>query len=292
MREQLRYRINHWIAYPRLKLEQMLPSCSLPGCCSHSRRWSLKRFQPGITLQGRWYCSFECFERGLAGDLQRRLRVPRLEPQLRNRIPLGLLMLSRGLIDHASLQSALDAQKKTGHRPLGACLLQAGAITEEDLAQVLGQQSGCPVFEPCGGESLPLERLPSWLCERYRVAPVRWSARDAKLWVAFAGPLRRALLYATENMLVCRCEPCIVKETTLEGLLAEVRRRPGGHNVVFEDVAPHEISAIARSYALQLRAEQVRWAVCGGDVWMRLSGAASFTDLLFGSGPRAVSRRH
>ncbi|UBV42666.1 Flp pilus assembly complex ATPase component TadA [Deinococcus taeanensis] len=54
---------------------------------------------------------------------------------------MGQRLIARGLITDAQLQVALDAQQQTGE-PLGATLIAQKAITEDQLYEVLAEQSG------------------------------------------------------------------------------------------------------------------------------------------------------
>ncbi|MVN88164.1 type II/IV secretion system protein [Deinococcus sp. HMF7620] len=54
---------------------------------------------------------------------------------------MGQRLIARGMISDAQLQVALDAQQQTGE-PLGATLVAQKAITEDQLYEVLAEQSG------------------------------------------------------------------------------------------------------------------------------------------------------
>jgi hypothetical protein len=67
-----------------------------------------------------------------------------------HRIPLGLVLLSRGFIDNQRLQAALQAQRQSRKGRVGEWLMQLGAVNEAQVTMALAIQWSCPVF--------PLER--------------------------------------------------------------------------------------------------------------------------------------
>src|SRR5579859_495455 len=78
--------------------------CANPACERRQILWSFfQRGSTGIELQGRWYCSPECFEEAARHEFHRLRASP--EPNLRqvHRMPIGLLLLSRGVITEVQL---------------------------------------------------------------------------------------------------------------------------------------------------------------------------------------------
>ena len=66
---------------------------------------------------------------------------------------LATLLLERGLIAPADLEKALAFQRQFGGR-LGSVLVRIGALSEDTLLPVLGEQLGMPILLP---ESVPLQ---------------------------------------------------------------------------------------------------------------------------------------
>src|SRR5579863_4788600 len=104
---------------------------SIPEKCRNSQcpraRWAwLWRWprRKGIWLNKDWYCSLECFEQG-ATDFFSRLNLKTGRGRsIRYRLPLGLLLLSKGLISGQHLQDALKAQRESQKGRLGEWLRQ------------------------------------------------------------------------------------------------------------------------------------------------------------------------
>ena len=64
---------------------------------------------------------------------------------------LGELLLEAGLLGEADLERGLALQEKIGGR-LGSVLMRIGAVSEDNLLQVLGRQLGLPLM----GSDVPL----------------------------------------------------------------------------------------------------------------------------------------
>src|SRR5208337_4688126 len=97
-------------------------------------------------LDGHWYCCPECFERALAAAVGQSLPGMVQPPAAPHRVPLGLLMLSRGLVDNEQLKKALKAQKDSGSGRVGEWLRHIGAVSEEQVRQILGVQWSIPIY--------------------------------------------------------------------------------------------------------------------------------------------------
>ena len=144
----------------------------------------------GVLLQGRWYCCLDCFEDAITGVFNGLLKLsdeplPRL-----HRVPLGLLLLGRGVITDSQLKSALQAQRDSGSGRLGRWLIRLGVASAQDVSAALASQWGCGVF--------PLERdqryrecsqmLPFALLESSHMIPVHYLPSQP---VALCSVLRR-----------------------------------------------------------------------------------------------------
>lgn len=66
---------------------------------------------------------------------------PLLAPEVPRRVPLGELLVEKGLLSELDLGIALAHQRVDG-RPLGQILLGMGVLTEQDLARTLTEQHG------------------------------------------------------------------------------------------------------------------------------------------------------
>jgi len=253
--------------------EKKAPSCG-DSSCKHPRGFVRRmRSRPlGVHLHGVWYCMPECLERAIAD----RLRPPqsgKARPVAAHRVPLGLILLSRRQVLPEQLRAALEVQRAVGTGKIGHWLQRMDYITEAQLTSALARQWSCPVLRN-GPAVLAWQRtpeIPALLLESLRVIPVDFVETTRTLHLAFGEGIDYHVLYAIEQMLGCRTEPCLVGATLLEqSLLALVELR-GRSEVVFERVADTaEFARVLRSYAHRLAASDIRMAPCGAYVWLRL----------------------
>jgi hypothetical protein len=261
------------------------PTCEFPNCSKHPSPWRvLAGERQGIRLQGRWYCGPECFEKAARELYSQMLPAARRRQSKRHRVPLGLMLFSLGAISQPALQGALQAQKDSGSGRIGEWLRQAGAVSEAQVTTALAMQWSCPVF--------PLEShrrfldcaqlIPIALLESARMVPVHYLPSSKFLYMAFAESIDHTTLYGVEQMLDCRTEPCVASESSLQRALEELRQEPRPPEVVFDSVVdPHEMASTARSYALQLGADDARIVCCGEYIWTRLESKGQVNNLLF-----------
>lgn len=252
-------------------------------------RNSLRRLMPwrkqqGVTLQGRWYCGLDCFEQALTDIFAGLLKLPE-EPLPRlHRVPLGLLLLGRGVITDAQLKSALEAQRSSAAERLGRCLVRLGTASAEDVAAALAAQWGCATF-PLGRDLRYREyagMLPYALLESSRLLPVRYLAATKLLFVAFSENIDHTALYSIGQLTGGKTEPCVVTEAAMDHALEEVRAASRPAEIVFETLwdAP-EMAHTIRDYAVKLSAEELMLARPRGFLWVRLRASGQSWDFLF-----------
>jgi len=255
--------------------------------CSH-RKWPWRAWlEPpprGLSLDGHWYCSSECFQRALISALEPLLAVTARPQPAPHRVPLGLLMLSRGTVDNDQLKTALKAQKDSGSGRVGEWLRHIGAVTEEQVTQALGLQWSIPVF--------PLDRsrrylecahlVPFPLLEAVEMIPVHYLPASRHLYMAFVDRINYTALYSVEKMLDCHTEQCLASQSHIQQALNELRSKPGPAEILVDKlVDPGQIAEMTLDYVSRLGAEGVRVSGFGGFIWIRILAPAGFSDLLF-----------
>lgn len=124
----------------------------------------------------------------------------------RHRVPLGLVLLAQGWITHAQLQTALQAQRCGDAGRIGDCLIQAGAVTAEQVTRGLGVQWSCPVLslESFSASAMALV-MPPMLAAESGLIPVRTAGRSV-LYVGFDKEMNAAGVLAIERMTGLRVE--------------------------------------------------------------------------------------
>ena len=179
--------------------------CANDACTFRSRvrKFLQLRKNEGVVLQGRWYCSLDCFEQGITGAFSGLLKLAD-EPMTHvHRVPLGLQLLGRGVISQDQLKAGLNAQRCAGNDRLGRCLIRLGAASPLDISTALAAQWGCAVF--------PLDRdcryrdcsqmIPFALMESSRMIPVHYVPDSHLLFLGFAEDIDHTSLYWIEHLL-------------------------------------------------------------------------------------------
>jgi hypothetical protein len=269
----------------RGKLDRYFARCSEAACRVQAKPLRLPRWRKaGVYLDKKWYCSVSCLLPALERAVKELLPDDKPAVERGHRVPIGLLLLQRGVITHEQLRQALALQRKRGEGRLGEWLRWMGVATEADITRALATQWGCPVF--------PLERdqgyrqcaglVPLSISELYGLLPVFCSEDRSLLYVAFTSGVDHALLYGIERMLGCRTLPCIVNTSAYRAALDDLQSRTELKETNFNSVgSSFEIAHAACSFSERLHAQALQLAVVGGSLWIRFLNSAGPFDLLF-----------
>ena len=192
-------------------------------------------------------------------------------------------MLWRGQLTHPQLRAALEAQQAGAHRRIGEWLAKLGFATEQQVTAALGLQWACPVLTWKTPRDSSCERLlPYRLLERFRMLPVQFVAATRTFCVAFCDGIDYTALYAIEQMLDCRTEPCLISRSSMDRELERMGHEVRAGDLLFESWRdPAAMAQVTCGYALKLGAEQVRIVGCGEYIWVRLESGREATTLLF-----------
>ena len=275
----------NWLSRGSGPIDKAFRTCENPACRQRRLFWpAWLRKDEGICLQGQWYCSPECFEHAAQSAFFRLLPGADESPKRHHRIPIGLLLLSRGTITDEQLKRALLLQREKGSGKIGRFLQDIQAASEQDITEGLAAQWGCPVY-PLGKGREFLQcasLLPLTLLEAGRMLPVHYLSVQQTLYMAFVEGVDRTALYAVEQMLHLRTVPCIVSESGLSGALESFRLLASVPTAVFENSnIPLEMARTTRSYACQLGARDVWVARAGRFIWIRMRTPQEYKDILF-----------
>jgi hypothetical protein len=193
-------------------------------------------------------------------------------------------MLSRGFVDDEQLKMALKAQKDSGSGRVGEWLRHIGAVSEEQVTQILGLQWSIPVF-PLNQSRRYLEcaqLVPFPLLEVAEMVPVHHLPTSRHLYVAFVDRINYSALYAVERMLECHTEPCLAVQSHLLRALKELRTRPRPVEILVDNISDSwEMASTISAQAVRLGAADVRVSGFDGYVWARILSPPGYTDLLF-----------
>lgn len=269
-------RLKSLFRWPRTQL------CASVGCSRQQTFWDrLFDYTTTIKFRGATFCFPSCFERELQRELER-LSVTNSTSRIKTRrIPLGLLMLSRGALTNDQLWRALNEQKQAGSGRIGEWITRLGFAQDADIAATLALQWSCPLLR-----KLPLVTdrcgIPMELLRAFRMVPIHFSRARSTMHVAFADEIDYAALVSLEQMLNVKTETCLTTQRelncALEGL---IENREPAEKVFGNLCGPGEIVTIVSSYAEKLHASEVRMVVCGSQYWIRIFGYAGAFDLIF-----------
>jgi len=261
-------------------------SCSNADCHGSRRVW--KRISGPtrrIDIHGARFCFPDCFEVGLECLLQQFQTIQPNNAVPSHRIPLGLLMLSRGDLNDTQLRTALRAQRCNGSGRIGEWVEKLGFAGIQQITAALAAQCSCPVLRQLPIRSLDCN-LPLVLLRHFRMVPVSYVHSTRVMHVAFGGTVNYRALLAIEKVRQCRTLPCITSGSELTILLSRFEEKAERADYCFEGPrTPAEMTRIACSYAAKLGAEEVRAALCGEYVWVQIEGTDS-ANLVFSQNPR------
>jgi len=202
-------------------------------------------------------------------------------PSRRFRVPLGLLLLSRGVINQDQLQEALKRQRSEEGR-IGEILVRLGFASEDDVMAGVAAQWGYPVFS-LRKHYLPLEiQLPGSLLARHSILPVYYTKSSRKLMIGFVNGVDHGLLSAIEAMTETETVPCFITPSEFHEKLKSLTAERESEEVSFDRVSSFlEMARIVQSYVVQVASEEARFSHCADQIWCRISGRRHTLDLLF-----------
>lgn len=259
--------------------------CRNPQCRQNWGSWIKRWRQPkGIWLNKSWYCSLDCFEQGAESEFSQFNLKGERNRSVRYRLPLGLLMVAKGLISSQGMQEALKAQRESQKGRFGEWLLQLGIATEEQLTAALGMQWGFPVFRlaqsPGFDESAVM--VPFCVMETLRMAPVHFMPTSRTLYVAFCDGIDFSTLRAIEQMLDCSTQPCVISESEMAAAHEAIRQMERPSEAMLNCPSDfHNLAREVREWAQNNQAEQVRAADGPGCLWVRFESQAGVGHLVF-----------
>lgn len=204
-----------------------------------------------------------------------------MEARSTKRMPLGLLLLSRGILTSEQLAAALSKQKADGIN-LGEAVQLLGFAGAEQVTAAVAAQWSCPVFA-LGGRSLSLPiRVPRRLLEQYEMLPVHFAKGDRRLTVGFVSRVEYQILSTVELITGCDATPCFITGQDFRRQLESTALLPQENEIMLDRPTPAgEIARLGRNYISQLGAVDTRFGMCRDYFWMRIWGRQQETDLLF-----------
>jgi len=257
--------------------------CASTECSGPLLFYAFTSRRDGIRLDREWFCGPECLELAVRKRIESLHKLDTHSRVRQNaRIPLGLLLLSRGVLNRDHLQLVLQRQRMTGEN-FGDAAQQLGFATADQITAAVAAQWACPVFSL--RDRLPATniQIPYRLLELYQMLPVHFTEDGRRLLIAFVNAVHHQILYTIEQMTSCVADPCfITAQEHTRHIHASSSQFLGDNEVVFEQAMDlSELAHIVRNYAVQSGAAQVRMGRCREYLWTRVWGRKREMDLLF-----------
>lgn len=138
--------------------------------------------------------------------------------QARQRIRIGDLLVSKGMITEAQLEQALQEQKMSG-RKLGRTLVEMGYVDENAMLNLLSSQLKIPFVElkQFRFDRELIQTLPETQARRYRVMPLSENADGILL--GMADPTDIFALDELQKFIKKPINPAVVRESELLDVL-------------------------------------------------------------------------
>ena len=262
--------------------------------CEYCQRsMTLRHFsaqKAGIKMQGRWYCCSACFAAAAEEELSE-LAVSRQETGIHlERMPLGLMMLRRGLLTSTEFKEVMGEQKEAGVE-IGELLVRRGSVSEKQVTAVRATQWGCPVYAAPKHAMESKIHIPSTFMQLYSMIPLHYVAATNLLLVGFVHNVEYGLLYAIEKMTGCKTQACFVTPSDFQTQMQEreqVQEQWGDaipKELTFETVqSSAEMARILCNYGTHLEADEAIIGKCKEYLWARLKCGPKDVDLLFKAG--------
>ena len=130
-----------------------------------------------------------------------------MKAEVENKLQLGQVLLSRGIVTPEQVEAALDEQQQTDHHKLlGELLVDLGFCTENQIASALAEAYGLPYAQVTPKICDPgvVELLPRDFLEEHSVLPL-FKIRDI-LTVAISEPSNVFLIEEIERLSACKVQ--------------------------------------------------------------------------------------
>lgn len=192
------------VRYPSKRIAPLVAvrqNCGNPECAS---RWKSPWRNPRRpVLEGKWGCSRVCLEAIIQRSLLReRKDLRHFEQQAphRHRVPVGLILLEKGLVTQDQLRGALATQRTFVEKSVGSILMKEYGVSAAAVTQALAVQWSCPVLSGDGFVPETAVRiLPRVLVERYGMLPLR-IAGSQLIYLACQDRPDASVAFAVEQM--------------------------------------------------------------------------------------------
>jgi hypothetical protein len=204
------------------------------------------------------------------------------------RMPLGLSLISRGLLTKTQFKEVTNRQKAAGGE-IGELLVRCGSLSEKQVTEVRATQWNCPVFAVPRHVVLTEIHIPSTLLRLYSAIPLHYVAATKLLLVGFVHGIEYALLFAVEQITGCKTQACFITPSDFEAQMHQIEQDQLENSVSKEVTietaqTAMEMASTLCKFGIDLEAEEALIERCKEFVWARLKCGPRDFDLLFKAG--------
>lgn len=255
--------------------------CALRTCRNTMLIRSVPQRRVGVQVGQLWYCSVDCFVSAALSRLAELTDERIVEMPHRPRLPIGLVMQSKGYLTGEQLRYAM-AQSQLHGEELEIALLRLGLASERQLASARSVQWRCPLVKQDGvGQAVEAD-IPATLLRASCAVPLHYSLAAKRLLLGFVYRVEHTLMHALEQMTGCKAEPCFITATEFDIQMTRVTGVPDCEETVFEQLmTPMQMANTLGGLAVEISAREASFVNCRDYIWTRLSGKRRRVDVLF-----------
>jgi hypothetical protein len=255
--------------------------CANAACSKSALAQSLLWRRPGLLVEEQWCCSPACCEVLAAKRIADLVSLAKQAAGPRpKRMPLGLLLMSRSILNAEQLKLALEEQRVRGTN-FGEAAQSLGFVSAEQITSAVAAQWGCPVFT-IKDRRLPEVRIPLVLSQFYGMLPVHCVESGNKVCIACVDTVHHPILCTVEHMTGWTTMPCFITGSEYQELLRELMAAPRENEITFEEGrSASEITGMIREHLSKISAQMVRIGICRDYLWARLANEERELDLMF-----------
>ena len=266
--------------------KNMQSTCALRNCRNTLLMRSVPQSRVGIQVGQLWYCSVDCFADAAVGRFTTACDERVVEVPHHPRLPIGLVMLSKGYLTDDQLRLATAGSRLQGVE-LEVALLSMGLADEWQLAAARAAQWGCPVLAK-DRIGQPVEAdIPATLLRACSAVPLHYSVAAKRLLLGFVYRVEHSLLHAIEQVTGCKAEACFLTPTEFELQTVRLTAVPDCREALFEDpMTPAQMANTLGNLAVDVAARDAIFVNCRNHIWTRLSGKQRRVDVIFRSRQR------
>ena len=246
---------------------------------------NISAHKAGIRMRDCWYCSSQCFTSAAQQEISGLLPARLENGSQVERMPLGLSLMSRGLLTKSQFKEVTERQKEAGG-DIGELLVRLGSVSEKQVTEVRATQWNCPVFAVPKHVVRTGIHIPSTLLRLYSAIPLHYVPATKLLLVGFVSGIEYALLFAIEQLTGCKTQACFVTPSDFEGQMHQIEQErldDSSSSEVTIDTAQTatEMASTLCQFSIDLEAEEAIIERCKEFVWARLNCGPKTFDLLF-----------